>query len=183
MLKVEVALEILPPNLNIVKLNLTAVASHATQRWSAVVLQKWSLLVLTRSTSLKQSPLKSNDFGIKRYAQIFFSFCYILSSLKAAARFTEQDGRTVLYLDGTPGTFAETPALPIQQTNLSITAWIKRSLSPTSRQMIYGDWSSPHQFRFDVMTDARLCVDVRRDSSVVTGLLNFCTPFRYGLLL
>lgn len=100
-----------------------------------------------------------------------------LLTLKGAARFTEQDGRTVLYLDGTPGTFAETPALPIQQTNLSITVWIKRSLSPTSRQMIYGDWSSPHQFRFDVMTDARLCVDVRRDSSVVTGLLNFCTPF------
>lgn len=183
MLKVEVALEIVPPNLNIVKLNLTAVASHATPRWPAVVVQKWSLLVPTRSTSLKQSPLKSNDFGIKRYAQIFLSFCHILSSLKGAARFTEQDGRPVLYLDGTPGTFAETPALPIQQTDLSITVWIKRSPISTSRQMIYSDWSSPHQFRFDVMTDARLCVDVRRDSSVVTGLLNFCTPFRYGLLL
>ncbi|PFX30340.1 Signal peptide, CUB and EGF-like domain-containing protein 1 [Stylophora pistillata] len=100
-----------------------------------------------------------------------------LLTLKGAARFTEQDGRTVLFLDGTAGTFAETPALPFRQTDFTIAAWIKRPPSPSSRQMIYGDWSSPHQFRFDIMTDNRLCVDVRRDSSVEPGLVNFCTPF------
>ena len=99
------------------------------------------------------------------------------SSLQGAARFEDQDGRTVLYLDGTSGTYAETPAIPLQQTNLTMTAWIKRTPSPSSRQMIYGDWSSPHQFRFDVMTDDRLCTDVRRDSSVAPGLVNFCTPW------
>ena len=97
-------------------------------------------------------------------------------SLRGAARFEEQDGRTVLYLDGTPGTYAETPALPFQQTDLTIGLWIKRFPSPSKRQMFYGDWSSPHQFRFDVMTDNRLCVDVRRESSVEKRLLNFCTP-------
>lgn len=99
------------------------------------------------------------------------------SSLRGAAKFDEQDGETVLYLDGSPGTYAETPALPFQQTDLTIAVWIKRFPSPNRRQMIYGDWSPPFQFRFDVMTDGRLCVDIRRESSAVDGLLNFCTPW------
>lgn len=100
-----------------------------------------------------------------------------VSSLRGATKFDKQDGLTVLYLDGTPGTYAETPALPFQQTDLTIAVWIKRFPSPTQRQMIYGDWSQPHQFRFDVMTDGRLCVDVRRESLAINGLLNFCTPW------
>lgn len=83
----------------------------------------------------------------------------------------------MLYLDGTTGTYAETPALPFQKTDLTIAVWIKRFPSPANRQMIYGDWSHPVQFRFDVMTDGRLCVDVRRESSAVNDLLNFCTPW------
>ena len=98
-------------------------------------------------------------------------------SLQGAARFEVQDGRMVLYLNGTPGTYAETPALAFQQTDLTIAVWIKRFPSPAnSRPVIYGDWSSPHQFRFDVSGNGRLCVDVRRESSVVNGLLNFCAP-------
>ena len=100
-----------------------------------------------------------------------------VSRLRGATKFDKQDGLTVLYLDGTPGTYAETPALPFQQTDLTIAVWIKRFPSPSQRQMIYGDWSQPHQFRFDVMTDGRLCVDVRRESLAINGLLNFCTPW------
>ena len=100
-----------------------------------------------------------------------------VSSLRGAAKFDKQDGLTVLYLDGTPGTYAETPALPFHQTDLTIAVWIKRFPSPNERQMIYGDWSQPHQFRFDVMTDGRLCVDVRRESLAMNSLLNFCTPW------
>ena len=100
-----------------------------------------------------------------------------VSSLRGAAKFDKQDGLMVLYLDGTSGTYAETPALPFQQTDLTIAAWIKRFPSPSERQMIYSDWSQPHQFRFDVNTDGRLCVDVRRESLTMMSLLNFCTPW------
>ena len=85
--------------------------------------------------------------------------CY---SLKGAATFVQQDGRTVLYLDGTSTTFAETKAVPIRQTDLTIAAWIKL-LSLSTRQIIYSDWSEPWQFWFRVHQDGRLMFTVRRD--------------------
>ena len=74
----------------------------------------------------------------------------------------QHDGRTVLYLDGTSTTFAETPAVPIRQTDLTVAVWIKL-VSLSTKQIIYADWSVPHQFWFRVHQDGRLMFTVRRD--------------------
>ena len=68
----------------------------------------------------------------------------------------------MLYLDGTSGTFAETPAVPIRQTDYNIAVWIKL-LSLSTRQIIYADWSEPHQFWFRVETDGLTKFSARRD--------------------
>ena len=83
-------------------------------------------------------------------------------SLHGAATFEQHNGRIVLYLDGTSATFAETPAVPIRQTDLTIAIWVKL-LSLSTRQMIYTDWSEPHQFWFRVETDGLVKFSARRD--------------------
>ena len=74
----------------------------------------------------------------------------------------EQNGRTVLYLDGAATTFAETPAIPFRQTDFTIAVWIKFVSSVTTRQVIYADWSTPFQFMFQV-TGNQLIFNGRRD--------------------
>ena len=72
-------------------------------------------------------------------------------SLRGAAKFLLQDGETVLYLSGSQGTFAETPAVPIYTENLTICVWFKSMADPANNQLpIYGDWSAPHSFRLMV---------------------------------
>ena len=84
-------------------------------------------------------------------------------SLHGAAKKFPQYGRTVLYLDGSRGTFAETPAIPIHRRNLTIAVWIKL-MRYSGTQTIYGDWSFPHSFRFFIERDGRLCGQFRDDS-------------------
>ena len=62
--------------------------------------------------------------------------------------FTHQDGQAVLFLNGSPGTFAETPAFPVRSENLTISVWIK--ILAHSHQPVYGDWSAPFSFRLFV---------------------------------
>ena len=99
-------------------------------------------------------------------------------SLHGAAKFVEQNGRTVLYLDGTRGTYAETPDVKFRQTDLTIAVWIKL-VSPISRgRVIYADWSDPWQFRFitNYLTlDGRLCFQARRE---ISDVIFVCTSGR-----
>ena len=55
----------------------------------------------------------------------------------------------MLYLNGSQGTFAETPAIPIHTESLTIAVWLKK-ITDSANQPIYGDWSSPHFFRLAV---------------------------------
>ncbi|XP_044176970.1 sushi, von Willebrand factor type A, EGF and pentraxin domain-containing protein 1-like isoform X2 [Acropora millepora] len=72
-------------------------------------------------------------------------------NLRGAAKFLLQDGETVLYLNGSQGTFAETPAVPIYTENLTICVWFKSMADLANNQLpIYGDWSAPHSFRLVV---------------------------------
>lgn len=88
-----------------------------------------------------------------------------LLTLRGSAGFVEQNNRLVLYLDGTGANFAETPAIPLRQTDLTISVWIKlvSPLSQDSVQSIYGDWSFPWQFRFFMMDSGCPHFQARRD--------------------
>ncbi|KAJ7360220.1 hypothetical protein OS493_016848, partial [Desmophyllum pertusum] len=97
-----------------------------------------------------------------------------LLNLSGAAKFEEQDGITVLYLDGSPLTYAETPAIPIQSTDLTIAVWVKLMALHSTDQQIYGDWSFPHQFRIYVNEDGRLCADARRASGKPSDIFYHC---------
>ena len=99
-------------------------------------------------------------------------------SLHGAAKFVEKDGRTVLYLDGTQGTYAETPDIKFQQTDLTIAVWIKLVSPLSSRQGIYADWSSPYQFLFGIDTNGRLCFKARRDVQMNSVVIKVCTDSR-----
>ena len=99
-------------------------------------------------------------------------FLILSCSLRGAGRYEQQDGRTVLYLDSSSGTYAETPAITIHTTNLTIAVWIKL-MQYSGEQTIYGDWSSPHSFRFCIQTDGRLCIQFRDDSGI--DAFNVCT--------
>ncbi|KAL9989353.1 hypothetical protein ACROYT_G003894 [Oculina patagonica] len=94
-------------------------------------------------------------------------------NLHGAAKFVEKNGKKVLYLDGTQGTFAETSAIPFQQTDLTIAVWIKLVSPLSSSQEIYADWSSPHQFRFGLHSAGKLCVQAR--NQVSNDLIHGCT--------
>lgn len=85
--------------------------------------------------------------------------------LRGSAGFVEQNNRLVLYLDGTGANFAETPAIPLRQTDLTISVWIKlvSPLAQDSVQTIYGDWSFPWQFRFFMMDSGCPHFQARRD--------------------
>ena len=102
-------------------------------------------------------------------------FLILSCSLQGAARYEQQDGRTVLYLDGSSGTCAETPAITIHTTNLTIAVWIKL-MQYSGVQTIYGDWSFPYSFRFYNETDGRLCSHFRDEFD--QGIINYCTDAR-----
>ena len=91
--------------------------------------------------------------------------------LHGAAKFVDKNDRKVLYLDGTQGTYAETSAIPFQQTDLTIAVWIKLVRSLSRRQEIYADWSSPYQFRFAIEADGILCFQGRRNVEVVSNMI------------
>ena len=99
------------------------------------------------------------------------SFC----SLKGSARYEKQDGRTALYLDGTSGTFAETPSLPIHRTNLTIAAWIKMKKSGANDYTVYGDWSNPWSFRLFISQSSHFCAQARNEYDI--DLLGLCTRY------
>ena len=87
----------------------------------------------------------------------------------------ERNGKKVLYLDGTHGTYAETSAVPFQQTDLTIAVWTNLVSPIIRRQVIYADWSYPWQFRFDILTDGRLCFQGRRNVGGVSDMIAVCT--------
>ena len=93
-------------------------------------------------------------------------------SLKGSARYEKQDGRTALYLDGSSGTFAETPSLPIHRTSLTIAVWIKMK-SSGAQYAVYGDWSYPWSFRLYIDPSGHLCADARK--TVAKNIFGFCT--------
>lgn len=110
-----------------------------------------------------------------------YSFCYVifLFSLRGAAKFEVQDGGvTVLYLNGSEMTYAETPALPIQNTDLTIAVWIKL-VALSNGIAIYSDWSKPHHFWFFIVPneaeDGRLCATARRAAGEPISIFSFCT--------
>ena len=86
-----------------------------------------------------------------------------------------KSGRTVLYLDGTPGTFAETSSVPFQKTDLTIAVWIIPESPVTKRQHLYSDWSYPWQFQVELETDGRLCFQARRDVNWDSDMITACT--------
>lgn len=88
-----------------------------------------------------------------------------LLTLRGSAGFVKQNNRMVLYLDGTGVNFAETPAIPLRQTDLTIAVWIKlvSPLTLDSVQTIYSDWSRPWQFRFFIMDRGCPVFQARRD--------------------
>ena len=93
-------------------------------------------------------------------------------SLRGSARYEKQDGRTALYLDGSSGTFAETPSLPIHRTNLTIAVWIKMK-SSGAQYAVYGDWSYPWSFRLFIDPSGHFCADARK--TVAKNIFGFCT--------
>ena len=94
-------------------------------------------------------------------------------SLRGAAKFEQQDGRTVLFLDGIHGTYAETPSIPVHSKNLTIALWIKLAVLPNIHMPIYGDWSSPFSFRIHIKTNGPLCAQARDQSGA--DLFGLCT--------
>jgi len=77
--------------------------------------------------------------------------------LSATAKFDGQDGITVLKLDGKPLSYAETPALPVHSTDLTIAVWIKLLGIQGNRQLIYGDWPASQSFGLGIDPNGRLC--------------------------
>jgi len=103
---------------------------------------------------------------------------FLVHSLRGAARFVVNNGKTVLYLDGTQGTYAETSAVPFEQTDLTIAVWIKLVSPLTKRQEIYADWSHPWQFRFGIQPDGRLHFQGRRNVAGVSDMIIVSTGSR-----
>ena len=93
-------------------------------------------------------------------------------SLRGSATYEKQDGRTALYLDGSSGTFAETPSFPIYRTSLTIAVWIKMK-SSGAQYAVYGDWSSPWSFRLYIDPSGHFCADARK--TIAKNIFGFCT--------
>lgn len=93
-------------------------------------------------------------------------------SLKGSARYEKQDGRIALYLDGSSGTFAETPSFPIYRTSLTIAVWIKMKSSGT-QYVVYGDWSYPWSFRLFIDPSSHFCAQARNTAG--KDIFRFCT--------
>lgn len=93
-------------------------------------------------------------------------------SLRGSARYEKQDGRTALYLDGSSGTFAETPSFPIYRTSLTIAVWIKMK-SSGAQYAVYGDWSNPWSFRLFIDPSSHFCAQARNTAG--KDIFRFCT--------
>jgi len=78
------------------------------------------------------------------------------------ASYNNVDGRKVLYLNGS-NSYADTPALPIQNVSFSILCWVQ-VLRPPETRNIYSDWSEPFQFRLYIHNN-KLGADLRRSYS------------------
>jgi len=102
----------------------------------------------------------------------------VVHSLRGAAKFMVKNGKTVLYLDGTRGTYAETSTVPFQQTDLTIAVWIKLVSPLTKEQEIYADWSNPWQFRFGIHPDGRLYFQGRRNVAWISDMMVVSTRSR-----
>ena len=85
-----------------------------------------------------------------------------------------EGGITVLHLDGSPGTYAETPAIPILTTDFTISVWIKLVEFPRSHQAIYGDWSSNASFAFAVYRKGQLCAIAKRRPPATDHVFLIC---------
>ena len=94
-------------------------------------------------------------------------------SLKGSARYEKQDGRTALYLDGSSGTFAETPSLPIHRTSLTIAVWIKMKTLKAIEYTVYGDWSYPWSVRLLINLYSHFCGQARSETG--KDIIGFCT--------
>ena len=94
-------------------------------------------------------------------------------SLKGSARYEKQDGRTALYLDGSSGTFAETPSLPIHRTSLTIAVWIKMKTLKAIEYTVYGDWSNPWSVRLHIDLYSHFCGQARNETG--KDIFEFCT--------
>ncbi|XP_067039821.1 uncharacterized protein [Acropora muricata] len=93
-------------------------------------------------------------------------------NFRGASKFDLQCGQRVLFLNGSPGTFAETPAVPIHSTDFTIGLWI-RLIDFSYQQPIFGDWSSPFSFRLFVKQNGSWCFQARDRSGV--DLYDNCT--------
>ena len=102
----------------------------------------------------------------------------LVHSLRGNAKFVVKNGKTVLYLDGTPGTYAETSATPFHQTDVTIAVWIKLVSPVTRRQEIYADWSHPWQFRLGIERDGRLHFQGRRNVQGISDMIVVSTGSR-----
>ena len=112
---------------------------------------------------------------MKDLSLIFFCLHYFdvaYCSFQGANKFDLQCGQRVLFLNGSPGTFAETPAVPIHTTDFTIGVWI-RLIDFQYQQPIFGDWSSPFSFRLFVEQNGSLCFQARDGSGV--DLYDRCT--------
>ena len=87
----------------------------------------------------------------------------------------KRSGKVFFRNSGTQGTFAETPSVPFQKTDLTIAVWIFIESPLTKRQEVYSDWSSPRQFRIDIEINDRLCFQGRRDVRGVSDMMTPCT--------
>lgn len=96
-------------------------------------------------------------------------------SLSGAARFTVAEGNiTAPYLDGSPLTYAVTPAIPILITGFTISVWIKLLKYPKSFQPIYGDWSSNASLALPGNEDGRLCTEAKRQAPATDNVFSTC---------
>lgn len=109
----------------------------------------------------------------------FKNFCLTsldpVCSLSGSASYEENhDGRTVLFLNGNNGAYAETPALPIHSTDLTVAVWIKLVKLKPYYQAIYADWLEPTKmFRFAIAPDGRLCAQTKRHGGHT--IFQYCT--------
>ena len=56
------------------------------------------------------------NYELKNYQRSYTFLPFLVASLRGAAKFEQQDGRTVLFLDGSHGTYAKTPtSIPVHK--------------------------------------------------------------------
>lgn len=94
------------------------------------------------------------DTSVQVVENVYLDFS---CSLSGTAKFDSQDGITVLKLDGNPLSYAETPALPVHSTDLTIAVWIKLGQLYGNSRVIYGDWPASPSFALGIHPSGKLC--------------------------